>query len=110
VKLPLEPVAVDGVVGGDTEHAIQEAGAGYIALEEWHNEVEVEVEDSAPKVLHIIGTAKLLNTHHVEGEGQSCSGGEVADSWQEDQIVVVQHWVRDNGECSAGQGTNLRQT
>lgn len=108
MKPPLELVAVDRVVGGDTEHAIQEAEAGYIALEEQHN--EVEVEDNVPKVLRVVGTAKRLDTHHAEGEGQSCSGGEVADSRQEGQIAVVQHWVHDDGECSAGQGANLRQT
>ena len=107
-------MAIDRVVGGDTEHAIQEAGAGYITLEEWHNEaeaeLEVEMEDSVPKVLHDVGTAKLLDTHHAEREGQSCLGGEVTDSRQEGQIAVVQHWVHDNGECSAGQGANLHQT
>ena len=60
------------------------------------------------KVLCVIHTAKHLDTHHVEGEGQSHLGGEVADSQQEGQTVVVQHWAHNDEECSAGQGTNLR--
>ena len=62
----------------------------------------------------IDGGPRLLNGFHISVNQllllQSCSGGEVADSWQEGQIAVVQHWVYDNGECSAGQGANLHQT
>ena len=74
-------MAVDRVAG-DTEHAIQEVAA-YIALEEQHNDVEA-AEDNVPKVLHVVGTAgHLVDTRHMDVEGQCCSGGGVADIQQE---------------------------
>jgi hypothetical protein len=89
---------------------VADIGCGAVDIGHGEEDIDHGEEDNVPKVLHVIGIAKHLDSCHVVLEEQSHLEGKDTDNQWVHHNVVVQPQVHDTEGCRVGLATNPRQT